>query len=312
MDNNKIPFLDTVITLENNQLELYQYRKPTDSECVTNYKYGISPKSYKNSLLTGEIYRVYNCTTSEKAQEEGLKNLERIFKKNLYPAKLISDKIMEIKARNFGPNPNKAKRLEEFQNPNITNVTISLPYTSFRCSTVASKIHKILYKYTPNFKLRIAFSTQKLSSIILPTLKPKKEPLMNSNLVYKFTCNCNSTYIGHTKCLFETRIHQHRTYKTSHVFKHITQCPNYKTEMHIKYGSGPTQKEQREFIKDHFQILEKNLYNYYSRVTHEGLLITLQTPDLNKQQKHRSMSLVCECIKSKLSDSSKFIDDKGL
>ena len=119
MQNNTLPFLDTLITLENDNLELYQYRKSNDSECLTNYRHGVSPKSYKTSLLTGEIYRVYNCTTSEKAREEALTNLERIFRKNLYPPKLISEKIMEIKKRNFGPNPNKAKRIAEEQNPEI-------------------------------------------------------------------------------------------------------------------------------------------------------------------------------------------------
>ena len=119
MKNNILTFLDTLITLENNNLELYQYRKPTDSECLTNYRHGVSPKSYKTSLLTGQIQRAYNCTTNENAREEALTNLERIFKKNLYPPKLITEKIMEIQKRNFGPNPNKAKRLAEEQNPNI-------------------------------------------------------------------------------------------------------------------------------------------------------------------------------------------------
>ena len=66
-DNNELVFLDTKIKI-GTDLELYQYRKPTASECLTNYKYGVSPKSYKTGLLTGEIYRVYNCTTSEEAR----------------------------------------------------------------------------------------------------------------------------------------------------------------------------------------------------------------------------------------------------
>jgi len=297
--------------LENNLLKLYQYRKPSSSECLTNYKFGVSPKGYKTSLLSGEIFRMYNCTTSEKARVEALADLNRIFKSNLYPPKLITEKVNEIKNRNYGPNPNKAKRLDDFKNPDLTHVTISLPYSSFRCSAVASKIHYILNKYTKNFKLRIAFSTQKLSSIILPTLKPKNELFMNSNLVYKFTCHCNSCYIGQTKKLFITRIFQHRRDESSHVFKHITHCSHYKSAMNIEYGSGPTLAQQREFIKKRFEILERNLQNYYTRSLHEGLLITLETPELNKQQKHRSTSLVCECVKSKFTDSSKFTDDMG-
>ena len=89
--------------------------------------------------------------------------------------KLSQKKFRNKKNRKFEPNPNKAVRIKEAKNPNIQHVTLSLPYTSFCCSSIASKIHKIVKKYTPNFKLRIAFSTLKLSRIILPTLNPKKD-----------------------------------------------------------------------------------------------------------------------------------------
>ena len=124
---------------------------PSASECLTNYKYGISPKSYKSSLITGEVYHAYNCTTSPKALDQALLNLERILKKNLYPKKLISEKISQIKNHSFEPNPNKAVRLRESKNPNLKHVTVSLPYTSFRCSAVASKIHQILKKIYTQF-----------------------------------------------------------------------------------------------------------------------------------------------------------------
>ena len=162
-------------------------------------------------------------------------NLETILAKNMYPRKIVKEKIVEIKERNFGPSKNKLKRQEEINNPNIARVTISLPYTSFRCSVVASKIHKILKKYTPNFKLNIAFSTIKLESIILPRLKPRREQFLTSNVVYKFQFDCNSSYIGHTKKYFEKRIYQHRTDSKSHIHSHksmtfVCDCANFKME----------------------------------------------------------------------------------
>jgi len=212
------------------------------------------PQKFVNS---GEIYRCYNCTTFEKGLDEALGNLDRILQKIFFPSKIIKEKINEIKNRNFEPKPNKAKRLEEAKNPNLTHVTISLPYTSFRCSVVASKIHQILKKYTPNFKLRIAFSTLKLSSIILPRLKPQIDTYHNSNLVYKFTCPCSDTYIGETTRLFDTRILEHRR-TNIRVHKHIIQCNAYKTALNITYGLGPTDDQQREFIRSFLEILEKN------------------------------------------------------
>ena len=79
----------------------------------------------------------------------------------------------------------KAKRLEKRENPDLKFMTISLPYTDFRCSQVAPRIHKLLEKYTPNFRLNIAFSTIKLSSVILPRFKPAIKYSHTSNTVYQ-------------------------------------------------------------------------------------------------------------------------------
>ena len=124
--------------------------------------------------------------------------------------------------------------------------------------------------------------------------------------MYKFTCPCSDTYIGETTRLFDTRILEHRRTNTR-VHKHIIQCNAYKTALNITYGSGPTDDQQREFIRSYFEILEKNLYNYNARVTHEGLMITLHAPSMNKQHPHKSMSLVCDCVKTPF----KFVNNSG-
>jgi len=134
----------------------------------------------------------------DEALDEALTILENIFVKNLYPRKIVNKKIREIRGRDFGPNPNKQNQTPTEKNiSNTKHVTISMPYTSFRCSVIACNIHEIIQKYTPNFKLRIAFSTLKLSSVILPKLKPRIDKMYTTNLVYLFTCDCNATYIGH-------------------------------------------------------------------------------------------------------------------
>ena len=299
MKNGKLTFLDTEITLEESALNLYQYRKP-NSDSLTNYKFSVAPKAYKNGLISGEVHRANNCTSTEKSLDVALENLEKILEKNAYPKKLVKEKIREIKDRNFGPSEFKQKRNAEFNDPNITHVTIGLPYTSFRCSNVASNIHKILNKYTPNFKLRFAFRTIKLSSLITPHLKPRTDYFHTSNLVYQFECECSSTYIGHTKQLFEWRIYGHKNDTNSHINKHITNCHLFKQHFFENYGSEfgatvPNGNANREYMKSHFSILQRNLHNYHLRTTHEGLLITLHNPDLNKQVFYKSMSFVCEC-----------------
>ena len=303
MENDELVFLDTKIVQKDSTLNLYQYRTPTASNCLTNYKYAVSPKAYKNGLIIGEIHRANNCTSNDIALKEALDNLETILVNNLYPRKIVQQKITEIKERNFGPSSQKVKRQAELNNSNSKYYTISLPYTSFRCSVIASKIYKILKKYTPNFKLNIAFRTIKLSSILLPNLRPQTEQLLASNSVYKFQCDCPSSYIGHTKKILESRILQHRTYSSSHVYKHIETCHFYNGKLSENFGADPTDNAKREFIKQHFTVLQKNLKNYHSRITYEGLMITLQNPDLNKQVSHKSMTFVCDCANYKIENA---------
>ena len=137
--------------------------------------------------------------------------------------------------REFELSPNKALRLEEKENPAIKYLTIGLPYTRFRCSQIASNIHKILNLYTPLFKLRIAFTTIKLSRVILPRLKPKTNIFHKSNLVYQFNCPCSSVYIGETYRLLEHRIFEHRREEPSHIYQHLKNCSTYKSSLTDSY-----------------------------------------------------------------------------
>ena len=300
--DNTLNFLDTTISFVNSQLILTQYRKPESSDCLINFHKGVAPKAYKFSTLIGEVYRAYNCNTTEDGLTRSLKKSSRFLKKNQFPKSLVQSKIAEVVDREFGPSPNKALRLEELENPDLKHVTISLPYTSFRCSQVASKIYNILRTYTPNFRLDIAFTSVKLSrviqyeSLIIRRLKPKIDVFHSANITYQFKCSCSSVYIGETSKLLELRIYQHRTDKNSHIFQHTEKCQPYKLSLTNTYGDQPNDSNCREHLKKFFTVVEGNLQNTNARKTFEGLMITLNQPDLNKQVLHRSTALVCSCL----------------
>ena len=73
----------------------------------------MSPKSYKNSTLCGEIHRVNNCTSSEEKLKKVLKKIESIFAENEYSPKMIREKIKEISDRSFEPSSNKIECQEQ-------------------------------------------------------------------------------------------------------------------------------------------------------------------------------------------------------
>ena len=278
-------------------LELEQYRKTSiHSTCMMNYKQAIAPLQYKNSCLNGEIYRAKNCTTNETTLNLALQDLEQVFINNQYPKSLIKSKIDEIKKRNFAPNPNKAIREEDQKNPDLRFFYFSLPYTSFRCSKIASKIKNILSKYTPNYRLQVCFKTITLAKIISPKLKPIKPLLFTPNTVYLFKCVCSETYIGHTSRILKNRIQEHGRCDSSHVFDHIFGCVEYHESLEARYCSDPNTTQLRLHLYEHFTALSTNLPNWYERTAYEGLMITQLQPTLNKQLKFKKSNLICSCI----------------
>lgn len=126
-------------------------------------------------------------------------------------------------------------------------------------------------------------------------MKPLKNEFFQSNLIYKFTCDCNEVYIGETKRLLHTRVLEHRTVKDSHIYSHIATCEAYNQkffEKHRVHSEYAKHANLREFIFEHFEIIEKNLHNKKLRETSEGILITLEQPEINKQFEHKSTKLL--------------------
>ena len=304
MENSKIIFLDTSVVQNGDSLHLEQFRKSNSSDCMVNFKNSITPKGYKISALVGELYRANNTTTTTEALDSALQTTKEIFIKNKFPPRLIDQKINHLKLKNFQPSDSKERRRLEFENPDFDHHTISLPFSSYRCSQVASQIYNIIKRYTPYYKLNIVFTTIKLESIILPRLKPKKQFNQNSNCIYEFICVCDSNYIGETCQLLHSRIKQHKGQSESHINQHILTCVDYQNTFMEKYQVDPDNlpstytmhKYRREFLEEHFEILETNLINTNHRKIFEGLLITLRNPVLNKQVAHACMTFLCTCL----------------
>ena len=66
---------------------------------------------------------------------------------------------------------------------------------------------------------------------------------------------------------------------------------NYET--YNKPG-GPNVPDKRTFLESHFSILEKNLYNYFDRITVEGTDINNLQPNLNVQVPHKNCKFLCK------------------
>ena len=272
---------------------------PTATDCLTNFKTAVSPKSYKLGAFIGELYRCEHSRTTDEARDRAIEKSKSIFLKNHYPLNLLNQKIEEVRNRNFQKSDYSKKRQDDLDNPNFENYTLSLTYTSLRCSNVATNIHKILRQFTPNYKLEIVFSTIKLDNVIHPRLKPQKKYFHNCNLCYKYICECEASYIRETQQLLHSRVKNHRTSTSSVLHVHIQTCSSYQQAFYNVLGvdqDNSTDKEKLDFFEGHFSILEKNLAHKNTRKIFEGMLICLENPTLNTQKDHKILKFMCTCF----------------
>ena len=275
---------------ETNNFEFKNYQKPTKSNVLTNYNKSISPQKYKISTLSGEIYRMKYTSSTEKNLNDSLINLKNKFLQNEYPEHIIDQKIKFIKNQKFQPNQDKESYArEKKENPDQHHI-FSIPYADLGIEHITKLIQKAISKVTPNFKINFAYTTSKISSFLLPSIKPTLNDLERSAVVYRFTCPCGATYVGETTRILKLRINEHnQKSRASEIHTHITQCQVYKDNLptHI----DPKKTSYNFHLHSLFEILSKNHYNYTSRINTEAILITLLEPTLNKQNSFKKLSV---------------------
>ena len=117
--------------------------------------------------------------------------------------------------------------------------------------------------------------------------------------VYSFGCTCGVEYIGESYRRLHYRIIEHNRTKGTNIFDHISECPIYKEKLDNKNKEmnqntivKPTLSLKREFTAECFKILHSNVTNYYKRTRLEAIAITLNSPALNDQVKHKKVSII--------------------
>ena len=232
-----------------------------------------------------------NYTSStENNLNNSLKKLKEKFLQNEYPEKLIDDKINFIKSKKFQPNQNKETfAKEKSENPDRHH-NFSIPYANIEIEHLTKLIQKAIRKCTPEFRINFTYSTSKISSFLLSSIKPTLNDLERSAVVYRFTCPCGETYVGETTRTLKIRANEHnQKSRKSEIHTHISQCQIYKDHLPSHIDSKKT--TYNFHLHSMFEILSKNLYNYTSRINTEAILITLLEPTLNVQNSFKKLSV---------------------
>ena len=227
--SGSLPFLDVLVQKADGSIFTSVYRKPTFSGLYLHF-FSFAPSSYKRNLVRNLFDRAHRiCSPSNLPAEKNF--LTEILMQNGYPPHFI-----EKYSKSQPPQ-------EVFFGPEKKTAYITLPFLGDRFSSVVRR--RVRAATALAFKAiepKFLFTTRKLP------VRPLKDQLplsCASNLVYRFTCDCGSSYVGRTVRRLSKRVDEHlptwamqkktrprsKAEPSSAVTRHICACPQFHASM---------------------------------------------------------------------------------
>ena len=267
-NNNQLPFLDVLVTRDNNIFHTSVYRKPTFTGLGLNF-YSFCPTFYKNNSCKTLIDRAYKISSNYNNLHSEILVLRKYFKDNNYNSFNFEYLVNKYLWNIYRPKPVIFTVKKDIR-------YVKFPYIGTLSNKLTKQLQSVLQNKLPSLEFKIVFiNPLKIGNLF--NFKDKLCPLMRSLVVYKFTCpRCNlGTYIGCTKRLLKVRIDEHRglSYGTQNLlknppFSNIRDHSN-KCKLNINYSD--------------FSILAQS-NNIYELNILESLFIKQYHPMLNKDQ----------------------------
>ena len=266
--NSKLPFLDVLVEPVNNKFRTSVYHKKTDNGSCLNGKSECVDK-YKDSVITNYLTRAYKISDSWNTFHREIKHIKQVLVNNNYSNRTVDQHIKKFLER---------KVIEEQTRDNSQIIRIFYQnQTHANCKLDEKILNNIVQSNVKcteeNKKLRIIFyyKNQKTHSLIMKNnLSPKRPPLQQSNVVYKFVCPAPHSkaeeYIGFTQTTLSRRLTMHA--QNGSILKHFRS----------EHGCAPS----REQLIENTQIITRAADRYKLTIK-EALLILKESPSLNIQ-----------------------------
>jgi len=199
--DNKLAFLDVLVSRVSNQLVTSLYRKPTFSGLYTNFNSYISEK-YKTGLIYCLLFRVFSLTVDWAKFHEEVKYLSVIFRKNQYPQHFF-DRCIKI-FLNRKMIPDTVEKVEK------EKLIISLPFLGRYSNDLKKRLSALASAHLhSNFKICVVWKSSRTIRTFF-SFKDRLPMHLRSKILYRFKCDgCNSIYIGKTKRHFLVRAFEH-------------------------------------------------------------------------------------------------------
>ena len=199
--DDRLPFLDVLVSREAARLVTSIYRKPTFSGLYTNFNSFISDK-YKTGLIYCLLFRIFTLTVDWAKFHDEVKYLSDVFRKNQYPQHYF-DHCLKIFLNNK-LNPDTSKKIEK------KKLIITLPFVGKYSNDLKRKLSALASAHLKSeFKITVIWSTSRTLGSLF-SFKDRLPLHLRSKILYQFTCDgCNSIYIGKSKRHFLVRTFEH-------------------------------------------------------------------------------------------------------
>ncbi|KAL9960202.1 hypothetical protein ACROYT_G033624 [Oculina patagonica] len=216
--NGQLPFLDTLISRDNNKLNIDVYRKPTHTDRYLDFR-SHHDREHKISTTATLLHRALKLPNSESGKAREIDLISITLQSNGYPPKVTADIIRKKSSTPPTPSPEELVGMFfSWADPMNSQSFAVLPYIKGITEPLTRilKSHDIRVTNKPIKTLQQEFP--------VPKFRPRVDD--QCNVVYKIPCaSCPWNYIGETKRSFSTRRKEHirntkQCAKGSNVAKH--------------------------------------------------------------------------------------------
>ena len=251
-----LPYIGVNVHHTGDSIQTSVYRKPTNTGQLLHFN-SYTDNRYKSALISTMVTRALRISSSWSHYHEECQRLNNIFHRLNYPSGLISSCI-KTSLDKFHSSDKRTKA-------DISSCThrVSIPFkTQKACKAVKQSISRLSMRC--DLKITAIFRSRNIASHVHNT-EVKEDLVSKSNVVYKYICSCDKSYIGYTSRYLHQRVDEHAkppssiylhcktrtTYVWQEQILHLSKVP-IKIRMPHKRGSWntfpKTRTEQKRWV----------------------------------------------------------------
>ena len=267
--NNKLPFLDVTVEKCDKAYTTYVYRKPTFTGQYIRWD-SFCDKRRKLNLIKCLVHRAKRICSADKLDFE-LEFIKATLMNNGYP----EGTIQKIMKRQLDDN-DLDQRAHTSTLDDTSPVYLRLPYIGPVSTVYRERIVDSITRCYKTAKPRVILTSR---PILTTAVKDVLPALKRSNLVYEFTCHCDSRYVGRTTQRLLSRTKEHvPVYVRNNT--HPEKNPKSAVGRHLRLSEDC----RKHYSDDKFQILTFGRNEFHQSVL-EALHIKEKNPNLCVQKK---------------------------